>query len=77
MVDGCLEEDDGRHVGIRGWEFKGEAKGHAGVGSFNGAGDGAGPVQEVGVGVGESGDAGSGGHHEGHEFGLQSVRSIC
>lgn len=66
VIDGRLEEDGGRRVGVVGRECEGELEGEAGVGCLRGADNGGGPVHEVAVGVGEGGDAGRGREHEGH-----------
>jgi hypothetical protein len=66
VVDGCLEEDSGWRVRVVWWEGEGELEGEARVGRFCGTDDGRGPMHEVAVGVGEGGDTGSRGEHEGH-----------
>ena len=73
VVDGGLEEDCWWRVGVVGGEGEGELEREAGVGCFGRTADGGGPVHEVAVGVREGGDAGRGGEHEGHEFGLEAV----
>ena len=70
MVDGRLEEDFGRGVGVVCREGEGEFEGEGGVGRVGGAEQGCVPVGEVGG--GEGGDARGGRGHEGHELGLEA-----
>lgn len=71
MVDGCLEEDSGRHIRVCGRKVEGELEGEAGVGSIVRAGDCSGPQEQIIRIVWESRDTGRGGHHELHQFGLE------
>ena len=72
MIDGRLEDNRRRGVGVRGGEVKGEFEFEPLVIRSLGSDDGRGPTQKISVGVGERGNARSGGHHELHEFSLES-----
>lgn len=66
MVHRRLELHFGRCIRVVGWELEGELEGHVGVAGVRGAGEGGGPFGEIGLGVWEGGDGGSGGEHHGH-----------
>ena len=71
MVDGCFEEHGRWTVRVIGGEAEGELEVEALVRSVGGSRDGRGPIEQVAVGVREGGDAGRGGEHELHQFGLE------
>ena len=73
VVDGGLEEDGRRGVGIVVGEGEGELQVQALVRCLGRASDGRCPGEQVAVGVGESGDAGRGLDHELHQLGLQAI----
>jgi len=73
VIDGRLEKHLRRRVGVRGRESDGELEGLAGVDRVGWAGDGRVPMEHVGAGSREGGDAGRGRGHQGHELGLEAV----
>ena len=78
MIYGSLEEHGRRGVRVGEWELEGELESKAGIRGGIGAEDGGGPVKEILGVVGEGGDVGGGGHHELHEFCLETVeKRIC
>ena len=60
---------------VVGWKPHGEGVLHAGIRRGIGSVDGTLPGEKVVV-VGESADTGNGFHHEGHEFGLETLRDL-
>ena len=73
MVDGRLEKNVWRRVRVGGGEVEGEFELETVVVCSLGTDDGRRPVEQIAVGIGKGGDAGRGGHHQLHEFGLKSV----
>lgn len=74
MVDGCLEQDVRRRVGVVCGVVDSEFEGETGVRCVDRAGEGGVPFGDVGAG-GEGGEAGGWGGHHCHELGLQAAWS--
>lgn len=72
MVNRCLEQDRWWGVGVVAWECERQLEGQLGVGGVFWAFDRGAPGEEVAIGGWEGGNAGGGGGHELHEFGLES-----
>lgn len=74
MVDGRLEEDGRWSIRIVGREREAQLKCEARIWRIFGALDGGGPRHEVAIGGGERGDSGRWRGHQGHQFGLESIK---
>ena len=74
MVDGSLEQNRGRRVGIVVGESEAEFEGQASVGSVVGTFNGSSPGEQVAIRRREGGNAWRRRHHELHQLILKSMR---